>query len=150
MHRKLLTVLVATSALLVPTAAAQAQGGGVQRAENATERYIDRNGGELVRNGETQSVDARCQRDRDRDDRRWRERGERDREFNCWFRATVEQDRGRPARAAQQDDDRRGRDRDRDRRDRTFRCVGQTSVTLDRGDRPEVELRWSRCERVRR
>ena len=145
--RKLLIPLVAAAALIAPSAA-QAQGPGAQRAENVTERYIQRNGDLLVRNGETQSVDARCQRDRDRDDRRARERGQRDRDFNCAFRATVEVDRGRPARAAQDPDgDRR---RDRDRRDRTFRCVGVTSVELDRGDRPEVELRWSRCERVRR
>lgn len=149
MHRMLLTALLATSILLVPTAVAGAQGGGVNRAERATERFIDRNGDQLVRNGETQSVDARCTRDRDRDDRRSRERGQRDRDFNCLFRATVEVDRG--ARMAQQDDDdRRGRDRDRDRRDRQFRCIGATSVELDSPGRPEVELRWSRCERVRR
>ena len=146
--RKLLIPLIAAAALIAPSAA-QAQGPGAQRAERVTERFISNNGDQLVRGGETQSVDARCQRDRDRDDRRARERGQRDRDFNCWFRATVEVDRGRPARAAQDPESDRRR-RDRDRRDRTFRCVGLTSVELDQGERPEVELRWSRCERVRR
>jgi hypothetical protein len=151
--KKIITVL-ALAALAFP-ATASAQGRGVERAENLTERFVERNAGRLVserdRDVRQVNVDARCQRDRDRDDRRWRERRERDRDFNCAFRATIDVLRATPtARAAQDPDDRRWRDRDRDRDRRSFRCFGQTRVEIGGGGGPEVELAWSRCERIRR